>query len=423
MGYFTRTSLNQVIEGKCMAKERILVLCVDRDNDLGSKTKRTGPIIGREANVASATALLMKDPEDTDGNAMFMAVNVFDDMQKKKAEVQVVTITGDERLGYDADKKVTQQLEKVLAEFPAESCIFISDGANDEEVLPLISSRVKINSKKTVVMRQAKELEKTYLVVLNKLKEPYYARLFFGVPALIILAFFASEAMGFGWKPIIAILGVYLLIKGFGVEESLIAAAKGLILPIGKASTVIYLPVLALTVIALSVAFTQFNIHATEGVLGAAAYAAKSLFFFIPFILALLFVGKAASLISEKKKFDIVDNALYATNGILLSYVCYTASAWIIGDAAFVDFIVSTFIALVIGLVAMEVDHRLKMSIAGKMRLENKEVLNAAGAYLGKVVGVDKKNNVMFLQTPLGHRISVKLDEIMEAEEKITVKR
>lgn len=406
-----------------MAKERILVLCVDRDNDLGSKTKRTGPIIGREANVASATALLMKDPEDTDGNAMFMAVNVFDDMQKKKAEVQVVTITGDERLGYDADKKVTQQLEKVLAEFPAESCIFISDGANDEEVLPLISSRVKINSKKTVVMRQAKELEKTYLVVLNKLKEPYYARLFFGVPALIILAFFASEAMGFGWKPIIAILGVYLLIKGFGVEESLIAAAKGLILPIGKASTVIYLPVLALTVIALSVAFTQFNIHATEGVLGAAAYAAKSLFFFIPFILALLFVGKAASLISEKKKFDIVDNALYATNGILLSYVCYTASAWIIGDAAFVDFIVSTFIALVIGLVAMEVDHRLKMSIAGKMRLENKEVLNAAGAYLGKVVGVDKKNNVMFLQTPLGHRISVKLDEIMEAEEKITVKR
>ena len=406
-----------------MAKERILVLCVDRDNDLGSKTKRTGPIIGREANVVAATALLMKDPEDTDGNAMFMAVNIFDEMQKKKSEVQVVTITGDERLGYDADKKVTQQLEKVLAEFPAESCIFVSDGADDDEVLPLISSRVKINSKKTVVMRQAKELEKTYLVVLNKLREPYYARLFFGVPAMIILAFFASEAMGFGWKPIIVVLGLYLLIKGFGVEESLIAATKGLFLPIGKASTVIYLPVLALTVIALSVAFTQFNIHAVDGVLGAAAYAAKSLFFFIPFILTLLFVGKAVSLMSEKKKFDIVDNALYATNGILLSYVCYTASAWIIGDAAFVDFIVSTFISLIIGLIAMEISHRLKISIAGKMRLENKEVLTAAGAYLGKVVGVDKKNNVMFLQTPLGHRISVKLDEIVEAEEKITVKR
>jgi len=406
-----------------MVKERILVLCVDRDNDLGSKTKRTGPIIGREANVAAATALLMKDPEDTDGNAMFMAVNIFDDMQKKKVEVQVVTLTGDVRLGYDADKKVTQQMEKVLAEFPAESCIFISDGADDEEVLPLISSRVKINSKKNVVMRQAKELEKTYLVILNKLKEPYYARLFFGVPALIILAFFASEAMGFGWKPIIVVLGLYLLIKGFGVEDSMITALKGLFIPIGKASTVIYLPVLALTVIALSVAFTQFNSHAAEGVLGASAYAAKSLFFFIPFILTLLFVGKAVSLMSEKKKFDIVDNALYATNGILLSYVCYTASAWIIGDAAFVDFIVSTFIALIVGLIAMEVGHRLKISIAGKMRLENKEVLTAAGAYLGKVVGVDKKNNVMFLQTPLGHRISVKLDEIVEAEEKITVKR
>ncbi|MEM2974524.1 MAG: DUF373 family protein, partial [Candidatus Micrarchaeia archaeon] len=171
-----------------MIKEKILVLCVDRDNDLGTKIKKTGPIIGREANVAAATALLMKDPEDTDGNSIFQAVKVFDEMQKK-ADVQIVTLTGDAKLGYDADRKVTQQLERVLIEFPAPSCIFISDGADDEQVLPIISSRIKINSKKTVVMRQAKELEKTYIVLLNKIKEPYYARLIFGIPALIILSF------------------------------------------------------------------------------------------------------------------------------------------------------------------------------------------------------------------------------------------
>ena len=74
-------------------------------------------------------------------------------------------------------------------------------------------------------------------------------------------------------------------------------------------------------------------------------------------------------------KFEIIDNATYASNGILISYVFYIASAWIIGDAAFSDFILSTFISLVVGIVLSEGTRMLKMNIAGKMRLENKEVL------------------------------------------------
>jgi len=405
-----------------MIKERILILCVDRDNDLGTKIKKTGPIIGREANIASATALLIEDPEDTDGNSIFQAVNTYDELHKK-AEVQVVTITGDARLGYDADKKLTQQLERVLAEFPAQSCIFISDGADDEQILPIISSRIKITSKKTVIMRQAKELEKTYIVLLNKLKDPYYARLIFGIPAVLILAFFASEALGFGWKPVIAILGLYFMIKGFGIEENIVSAVKSLTSPVGRVSTIIYLPVLALVVIALSVAVTQFTEKSSIGVLEAVAYAVKSIFFFIPFILVLLFIGKAVALLPEKKKFEIVDNGLYASNGILLSYVLYLGSAWIVGDATFADFIISTFMSLAIGLVITEVARLIKMSVAGKLRLENKEVVTEVGAYLGKVVGVDKKNNVMFLQTPLGHRLSMKLDKITEAGERVIVKQ
>ena len=404
-----------------MIKERVLILCVDRDNDLGTKIKKTGPVIGREANLAAATALLIKDPEDTDGNSIFQAIKTFDEMHKK-AESQVVTLTGDASLGYDADKKLTRQLEKVLAEFPADSCIFISDGADDDEILPILSSRVKIDSKKTVVMKQAKELEKTYVVLLNKLREPYYARLVFGVPALLILAFFASEALGFGSKPIIALLGLYLLIKGFGIEENLIAAARSLTSPVGRLSTIIYLPVSALVIIALSVALTQYATNSSKGVLEAGAYATKSIFFFVPFILVLLFVGKAVTLLPEKKKFEIIDNATYASNGILISYVFYIASAWIIGDAAFSDFILSTFISLVVGIVLSEGTRMLKMNIAGKMRLENKEVLTEVGEYIGKIVGVDKKNNIMFLQTPIGHRISMKLDEIIDAGEKVIVK-
>jgi Predicted membrane protein len=45
-----------------------LVICIDRDNDLGEKAKLETPIVGREANVQAAVALGIADPEDSDTN-------------------------------------------------------------------------------------------------------------------------------------------------------------------------------------------------------------------------------------------------------------------------------------------------------------------------------------------------------------------
>ena len=42
-------------------KKPILVLCVDRDNDLFEKAKVHGPIIGREENLNAATKLALID--------------------------------------------------------------------------------------------------------------------------------------------------------------------------------------------------------------------------------------------------------------------------------------------------------------------------------------------------------------------------
>ncbi len=38
-----------------------LVICIDRDNDLGEKAKMGTPIVGREANVQAAVALGIAD--------------------------------------------------------------------------------------------------------------------------------------------------------------------------------------------------------------------------------------------------------------------------------------------------------------------------------------------------------------------------
>lgn len=46
----------------------LLVLCVDLDDDLGRKTEKQTPIIGRGSVEEAAVALATADPEDSDVN-------------------------------------------------------------------------------------------------------------------------------------------------------------------------------------------------------------------------------------------------------------------------------------------------------------------------------------------------------------------
>ncbi|MGB9631191.1 MAG: DUF373 family protein, partial [Candidatus Methanodesulfokora sp.] len=75
--------------------EKVLVLCIDRDDDVGVKTGIKGPIIGREKNVEAASKLAMADPSEADANAIFGAIKVYDEMQKELSEdnVMIATVT------------------------------------------------------------------------------------------------------------------------------------------------------------------------------------------------------------------------------------------------------------------------------------------------------------------------------------------
>ena len=48
----------------------LLVIAIDRDNDLGRKTGIRSPVIGRDANVKAAIELGLADPEESDTNTM-----------------------------------------------------------------------------------------------------------------------------------------------------------------------------------------------------------------------------------------------------------------------------------------------------------------------------------------------------------------
>jgi len=165
---------------------KALVLCVDRDDDIGAKAGIPGPVIGKDDNIAAAMKLGLADPEDADVNTILSAVAMYDDLMDKGIAVEVATISGDKDVGYKSDRELTRQLNEVLDEVQPNYAFLVSDGAEDEQIFPIIASRIKVNHVKRVYVKQNPEIEGAYYSLLRALKDEKVKRRF-GTPLAIVL--------------------------------------------------------------------------------------------------------------------------------------------------------------------------------------------------------------------------------------------
>lgn len=406
-----------------MIKRSLIVLCVDRDNDLYEKVKISGPVIGREANLDAATKLALADPQETDANTMFEAIKTYDTLSNeyKEYNIAIATLTGDKRLGFSADKEVGNQLDALLSQFPADSCVFVSDGEADEEILPIVRSRLRVDSVKIVVMKQAKELEKTYFVLLEKLKDPYYARIVFGVPAVVILMLAIASYAQVGWQPVAMVVGLYLIAKGFGIDESVMRILSSFEFSVERISLVVYISAIPLIMISVWMGYQSYSTALSEGyeTVKVIAYVLRSLLLLLPWAILLLIAGKIVDLLNEKRRFELSRYGLYAVSTVLLWLILSVASDWVLNISppyvSFGDFIFTIVISVIIAFVSIEIMRSIRMDLLSKMNLEKKEVMNDNGGYVGKVVGVDGKNALLVIQTPLGQKMNVGFDSIVKA--------
>ncbi|MDH5450680.1 MAG: DUF373 family protein [Candidatus Bathyarchaeota archaeon] len=210
--------------------ERVLILCVDRDDDIGVKTKIKTPILGREENLNAAVNLALQDPEEPDSNAIFGAIRVFDSLtetNKSTENYQIATISGSDLGGVGADRKLVSQLNQVLKEFPASDVILVTDGYADEAILPLVQSRVPVTSVRRIVMKHSQFIEETAAVFSKYLRmlwqNPRYSRIALGLPGilLIILGTLAVAGIQPTYLGIafLIVVGVVFVVKGFGVDK------------------------------------------------------------------------------------------------------------------------------------------------------------------------------------------------------------
>jgi putative membrane protein len=204
----------------------LLVLCVDLDDDIGRKTGVDTPVIGRDAVEEAAVALATTDPEDSDVNVLFEGLHLADAIEDETTEVAAVT--GLEGSDVTANRKVGEELDRVLANLATGEdvrALVVTDGAQDESVIPVVRSRVQIDGVRRVVVRQAQDLESMYYTIKQVLDDPE-TRGTILVPLGIVLLIYPlsilANTLGFPgtvFGVTSALVGLYLLGRGVGAGE------------------------------------------------------------------------------------------------------------------------------------------------------------------------------------------------------------
>ena len=211
---------------------KTLVLCIDRDNDVGEKTGLGSPIIGRKAVLDAAIELGLKDPEESDTNAILAGIKTLDNLKKEGKEAEVVLICGHKYLGEKADRAIAEQLDKVLDQIKPDRAILVSDSASDEAILPVLQSRVRVDHVRRFVVRQTADWQDKLYILMETVSDEKVRALIW-VPVALIMLFYGTFAL-FGWPEgavihdiplgmILVLLGGLLLSRAMKLQERMMA--------------------------------------------------------------------------------------------------------------------------------------------------------------------------------------------------------
>lgn len=303
--------------------ERYLVLCVDRDDDLGEKAKVSSPVSGREAVLAAATKLVLADPEEADANAIFASVKKYDELKGEGMDCEVAIVCGSKEGGFAADRTVRKGVETLLTQRPFVGIVFVSDGGDDEHVIPILQNMRPIVSVERVAVKHSQTVEETYAVLGRYLRmlvfDPRYSKWALGVPGVILLLVGLLAVFGAVLAAEIAaliIVGGAALVRGFNLDR----AAAGLLSMRPHSYIRLFALVTGGLVVVVGLASGYDYMEAQAGVLATQVlarpilifdYGAQLLGYFISGSLLLVWVGLA-----------------FGTVGSLLGHVARESPRW-----------------------------------------------------------------------------------------------
>ncbi|MEB3755871.1 MAG: DUF373 family protein [Desulfurococcales archaeon] len=227
--------------------EPILVLVIDVDDDLGNAGIQT-PIVGEESILDAVQHFALQYPEDSDVNAIYEGIKLYRELKKTGSDAYIAVLAGDPVNSVKAHMRILSELDEVLGELGLDKskvrAIVVTDGAEDETVIPVLSNTVKIISVKRIVVTQHVGIETTYVILGRLIKkaifEPRFSKYFVGVPGLILLVGAVLAILDWFTYVIEAgavILALAMIVRGFSLEpylEKMAADIKAFFLPGGE---------------------------------------------------------------------------------------------------------------------------------------------------------------------------------------------
>ena len=329
-----------------MKPERTLVLSVDRDDDIGWKAKIESPAIGRAACLKAANTLALADPEDSDVNAIFSAVKIYDELTAKGEETAIAIVAGDHLHMIEGDRRIAASLETVITETQATNCVLVTDGAEDEYVIPIIQSKIPVASVRRVIVNQMPNLEGTYYILKKFFDDPKISRMVFIPIGLAMLLYAAAYLLGYpdvATIIVVGVIGCYLLYKGFGFDEIIhgIIDAMRLSLSRGRFSFITYTTTILLIIIGFTVGFINvLKYYSSDDTLGFLLYLTTFIYGSIEWLIVAGLVVSIGILIdvymNERENLGKV--VVYPFFILAIGLILWSASIYLISVSGVQDF-------------------------------------------------------------------------------------
>ncbi|MFH0906628.1 MAG: DUF373 family protein [archaeon] len=370
--------------------EKILILSIDRDDDIGQKLGRAGPFIGFSNNLKLASDLAIKDPEESDANCIFAALRKYEQL-KKNYDVEIATLTGytKDNLFY-ADKNIADQLKLVLENFEASSVVFVTDGAEDDQVIPLIQNYLPIISKELVIVRQAKEIESIFYTIKKAINDPVFARIIFGVPAIIMLILLFAGP--YGLKIVLFLCGMFLLIKGFNLESKLIKLFDSLKkkFSISHISFIFYIISFVLFIFTVISAVNLFLANGEFELILRLVYVIRAVLLYFVLSLISYFIGSLIDLFYYREMFKLGKIIFSLFSVLILSSVLDLSLQLLISEIKLSEFIFSAIIATIILFLFSRIISLFDITLDVSTLFIGLPVISKFGLWLGNVVEIDE---------------------------------
>jgi putative membrane protein len=133
----------------------------------------------------------------------------------------------------EGDVKIAQEIDKVLDRYNADGAVVVSDGEDDETVIPIIQGKVPIISIQRVIVRQSRSVEYSYAILARYIKilfyDPRYSKFFLGLPGALFITSGLSIIFGFSREAFalgLSILGIAFVLRAFDIDKAIVSFSK-----------------------------------------------------------------------------------------------------------------------------------------------------------------------------------------------------